>query len=395
MSQPKIAVLLSRFPYPLDKGDKLRAFHQLKYLSKFYKIYLFALSDIRVTEPQIEPLKEICESIQIYKLSKFSIFKNSFKSIFKLLPIQVGYFYSDKLKRRFEHDLNRIKPDLVYAQLSRTALYTKDLDLPKIIDFQDAFSANYKRMSIQSKGIKRIFYKRESRLMSAFEQQMASWFDATTIITEADRNDLSFQPNDVHVVPNGVDCSHFKRLEMDALFDIVFVGNLSYAPNRNAVQYLVENIFPKLKHIKPDIQIAIVGASPNSTLKKYENENITISGWVDDIREAYSCAKVFVAPLFTGAGMQNKLLEAMCMNIPCVTTTLASTSLGATDEQELLVANDVQEFVQKIVLLLENESRRISLREKANKFVKSTYQWEQVNVRLKNLIDAVITKQQS
>jgi glycosyltransferase involved in cell wall biosynthesis len=121
-------------------------------------------------------------------------------------------------------------------------------------------------------------------------------------------------------------------------------------------------------------------------LKKYESNNIHLSGWHDDIRVAYASARLFVAPLFTGAGLQNKLLEAMSMKVPSITTSIVNASLHATENKEVIIANTTEEFVSKIIQLLDNPEQQIQLASQAYEFVSKKYGWDQSNQQLVDLL---------
>jgi glycosyltransferase involved in cell wall biosynthesis len=386
LNRKKIAIILSRFPYPLDKGDKLRAFNQIKYISKFHDIFLFALNEASVSKIDYDMVAPYCKEIKVYKLRKLEIVIQSFLSLFKSIPVQVGYFYSPSIHRKMTNTIKQINPDTVYCQLSRTALYGKDLPFNKVIDFQDAFSMNYDRMQRNMSGIQQLFYKRESLRMKQFETSMLQWFDTTTIISEHDKSNLASQPNTTIVISNGVDLDYFQPQSITKTVDLLFLGNLSYQPNRAAVDFLIQHIMPALIKIRPTIKLNIAGAAMAEELKKYESSNIHLSGWHDDIRVAYASATLFVAPLFTGAGLQNKLLEAMSMKLPSITTSIVNASLHATENKEVIIANTTEEFVSKIIQLLDNPEQQIQLASQAYEFVSKKYGWDQSNQQLVDLL---------
>lgn len=388
----RVAVILSRFPYPLDKGDKLRAFHQLKYLSQYHDIYLYSLHTEPIGEEAFKKIKPFCKEICLYNISYFSIFKGVLFSLLNKYPIQVGYFFSGNIRKKIAEDISTKEIETVYCQLSRTALYAKDFKGHKVIDFQDAFSVNYKRLSENTSGIYRMFYKREYSTMLAFEQKMLSWFDSCTIISAFDKTQIPGEYHKIEVVPNGVDTDYFSLkskglpAQLTKKYDLVFVGNLSYLPNKNAVFYLVKNIYPLLKKLSPDITINIAGADTPREIYDLANEHITVSGFVKDIRDVYAEARIFAAPLFTGAGLQNKILEAMAMEVPCITTAVVNSSLNAREDQHLLIANNEQEFVAKIISLLTSEDVQAEMSREARNFVKENYSWEKANQKLKALL---------
>lgn len=381
----KIAIILSRFPYPLDKGDKLRAYHQIKYLSKFHDIYLYTLCSQPVKQNELDELNLFCKDIHTFQLNKLDILIQTFLCFVRGIPVQVGYFFSPSINKKISASIIKLKPDTVYCQLSRTAFYGKDLPFKKVIDLQDAFSTNYERIQNNYSGLLKYFYKRESQCMKAFEMKMTTWFDETTIISEFDKDKIKVIPNRIAVVSNGVDTNYFKPDTRAKTSDILFCGNLAYLPNKNAVKFLLEKIAPNLISTNPHIRIAVIGSN-GEDFKKYESDHIHIHGWINDIREAYASSKIFVAPLFTGAGLQNKLLEAMSMGLPCITTSITNASLMGVEDKHLLIANDVNEFVEKIRVLLDHENMQNEISTQARIFVEENFCWDKVNEKLLKLL---------
>jgi glycosyltransferase involved in cell wall biosynthesis len=164
--------------------------------------------------------------------------------------------------------------------------------------------------------------------------------------------------------------------EIEKIHDIAFIGNMGYVPNVEGARYLVQELLPKLIKKYPNIKILIAGARPTALVQSFSSKNVTVTGWVEDIRIAYASANIFVAPLFLGSGQQNKILEAMSMEVPCITTNLVNNAIGAKDDSAIILADDANAFVKKIESLLDNptEIQRIGIAGK--EFVKDNYSWE-------------------
>lgn len=379
-------MILSRFPYPLDKGDRLRAYHQLRFLSQHYDIFLYCLHRGALEEPDRKIIAAYCTQLTIYPLSLFAIGKGIVWSLFKNLPVQVGYFFSPAIKKPLQADLRKHGIDTVYCQLSRTALYAQDVDLYKVIDFQDAFSTNYLRLSENTGGFYRWFYHREHRTMKAFELQILHWFNRCTIISQFDKEQIDPVTNKIVTVSNGVDTGYFQPKIKAKKYDIVFVGNLSYLPNKTAALYLIKKLLPLLKAQKPSIRINIAGADTPKELFLLSDENVTVSGFAEDIRDVYQDAKIFVAPLFTGAGLQNKILEAMSSGVPCVTTPIVNASVEAEQGSEILIADDEQTFCDHIFHLLHDEELQQKISYAARIFVEKQFSWQRANEKLLGIL---------
>jgi sugar transferase (PEP-CTERM/EpsH1 system associated) len=386
MGKKKLAILLSRFPYPLDKGDKLRAYHQLVYLSSRFDIYLYCLADEEINENDRAIIQQLCAEIHVYCIPNYKRITQGIVSVLKNEPFQVGYFYSANVKKEIEILIIKLNPDIIYCQLSRMAKYAVGFTNKKAVDYQDAFSKNYVRIASQSNGIKKWFYQYESNAMQNFETKIASWFDATAIISTFDKNALVLENNKTHVIGNGVDFDYFTPQQTEKKYDVVFCGNINYLPNELAVKFIIEKIAPLLIKKIPTIQIAIAGKYDGSYFKTFATNNIHILGWQQDMRKAYAASKLFVAPLFTGAGIQNKLLEAMSMQIPCITTSVANASLQANIE-EIEIANTDTEFANAIIKLLAIETLRNTMAIKARQFIEKNYNWNIENEKLFQLLN--------
>ena len=147
----KLFVLLSRFPYPLEKGDKLRAFHQIKELSKQHEIVLCALSDQKVAQSSIDKLQEYCKAIHIIKLPKWKIYWNLFwQLLFTDKSLQVVYFYNKSAQKKINRIITEYQPDHIYGQLIRVAEYIKNIPIPKTLDYMDALARGMERRIAQS-----------------------------------------------------------------------------------------------------------------------------------------------------------------------------------------------------------------------------------------------------
>ena len=179
----KILVLLSRIPYPLDKGDKLRAYHQIKNLSKNHKIYLIALNESKAHPDAYENLKKYCSHIKFIKLSRFRIYLNIFLCFFQNKPFQIAYFYSKKVQKQINGVIDDFKPDHIYCQLIRMAEYAKHSDIPKTLDYMDALSKGIKRRIETSELYLRWILKMEGKRVMRYEHHIFKHFDFKTIIS--------------------------------------------------------------------------------------------------------------------------------------------------------------------------------------------------------------------
>ena len=389
----KIFVLLPRIPYPLEKGDKLRAYNQIKQLAKNNEIVLCALNDNKKVDEQqaFQALQPYCSSINFIKLSKPRILLGLIRAFMKGLPMQCGYFYNRKAAKKVDALIAKHQPELLYGQLVRVAEYIRHKDLPKAIDYQDVFSYGMKRRRDIANFITRPVYNMEYQRLCRYESKVFDEFEVKTIISQPDRELIPHpRHNEILIIPNGVDHKFFKPRQEEKKYDIVFTGNMSYAPNVNAVDYLANEILPLVWKQLPDAKMYIAGATPDPKVKKAACDGIIVSGWLDDIRDAYAQSKVFIAPMRIGTGLQNKLLEAMSMGLPAITTPLANASLGAKPNEEILVGSNAEELAQHIVTLLTDTPKAEHIAKAGYDFTNRVYDWGKATEILENAMKTTL-----
>ena len=385
-----ILVVLPRFPYPLDKGDKLRAYHQIVELAKRHEVYLFALSHKRVPHDAYDHLNTICTAVDYVCIHWWESAWGVLKAFLANNPLQAGYWTSRRARQAYIRWERQVQPDVVYCQMVRTIPTIERSSCRKVLDFQDALSLNTRRRMEYSHGPLRWILRYECRALQRYEQQALALFDATTVIAPADRDTIS--PS-VHLVPNGVDTCYFSmehaesgQEEMPRHYSIVFTGNMSYAPNVDAACWLVKEIMPLVWRRNPyGVNVLIAGADPKPAVKALAGNKVTVSGRLDDIRAAYASARMFVAPMRIGSGMQNKLLEAMSMGLPCVTTTIAATPLGAVPWQHLLVGDSADEIADRIAKLTIEETHD-AIADGGQRFVRERFSWHAAVKPLENIL---------
>ncbi len=391
----KLFVLLSRFPYPLEKGDKLRAFHQIKELSKHHEITLCALSDQKVEQASIDKLQEYCKSIHVIRLPKWKIYWNLFwQLLFTDKSLQVVYFYNKSTQKKITKLIQEHQPDHIYGQLIRVAEYIKNIPVPKTLDYMDALARGMERRIALSPFYIKWFLTTETTRLKRYEHQIFDAFDNLTIISEQDKNLIVHIKNDaIQIIPNGVDYEMFKFQEnAEKKYDLIFTGNMAYPPNIDSVIYLVNEVMPLVWKKYPDIKLVIAGAEPDKKVLQLASKNVEVTGWVKDITSYYAAAKIFIAPMQIGTGLQNKLLEAMAMKLPCVTSQLANNALGAEHQNSILIGNEPEEYYEHIISLLENKNLYYNIATSGYDFVKKNYTWEGTTQKLNELI--INTKKQ-
>ena len=179
----------------------------------------------------------------------------------------------------------------------------------------------------------------------------------------------------------------YRPREIEKQYELLFTGNMAYPPNIESAVFLVNRVLPLVwKHL-PQATLAIVGATPAERVQSLASANVRVTGWVDDISEYYARAKVFVAPMLINTGLQNKLLEAMSMRLPCITSQLANNAIGGTPGKDLIVCSDPDQYAAAIVDLLTDQAKAARITEAGRRLVRDKYSWECATQPLVDLVE--------
>lgn len=389
---PRLAVVTPRFPLPLNKGDRLRIYHQLEVLNDHFNIDLHCLTFQHISPEMQEELSSRCDTLTLYRLNRIKALSRMVWAPFSRRPFQVLLFTDRKLKRQMRTKILAQSPDVLLAQMVRTAEYVKDLDeVPHVLDIMDTLHAGAQREAERAPFWKRPLLKEEGRRLLRYEHRMPNYFDLCTIISKQDRDLLPHPDRDtVAIVPNGVDTAYFHpEANTTPLacapveYDVSFCGNLGYAPNVVAAKFLAEEVAPVFaKQFGRPLKLLICGAQPSPSVKALAGPHIDVIGNVPDIRSGYLAAPVFVAPMLVNTGLQNKLLEAMALERACVTTERALSALGTDTPECILTAEDASSFAQAIHRLLESKTGLQTRGKLSRELVVSEFSWKAATATL-------------
>ena len=390
----KILVALSRFPWPTNKGDKLRAWHQLIGMSNKNEVHVFCLTDEVVQPQDLEKAKTVFASVHVFNLSKIDVLTRLSLATFQKIPFQVAYFSDRKAIAEFKSLVHQINPDIVYCQLARMAEFCRDIEnCRKVIDYQDAFSIGLERRIANEPWWKKYVVSMEAKRLKTYESQILEDFEQRTMISEQDAKLIAHPLNtSLQIIPNGVDTDFYKPEPRARVIDLLFTGNMQYEPNVNCVIYVVDKVIPLLTKEFPHIQFVAAGMNPAKELQQIKSRHLQLTGWVDDLRSYYQVSRIFIAPMQIGIGMQNKILEAMSMGLPVITTTLANNAIGAIHGKEIWIANTPEKVAEAISYLLNNTELAINIGHNARKLMVEQFSWDKQNAKLIRLMDACVSE---
>lgn len=391
----KVLYLCHRVPYPPDKGDKIRAFHQIRALAKHHRVHLLTLSDGPL--PDLTPLQEICERVEVFPVSRPAAFMRSALGVLRPRPLTLSFFESAELRRRVEKLAASESFDVIVAYCSAMAPYVEPFaGIPAVLDMVDVDSAKWEQYSRFARGVLRPVYALEARRLRAYEASLAERFERVVLATGNEaRLYKSFAPDaKVVAVPNGVDFDFFHPLELPKSEKpaLVFTGQMDYFANVDGVEFFAREVFPRLRGRFPDVEMLIVGRSPVPAVRALgELPGVQVTGAVGDVRPFLARAWVFVAPLRIAQGVQNKVLEAMAMNVPVVCSDRVHAGLsegGFRHGRDLLVAQGAEAFEKCIGGLIEDPEARQRLAENARQRLAVGYRWSSNLERFEEVLAA-------
>lgn len=391
----KILLISFDFPYPPSGGSISRDYNLIKQLSKNNDIYWINRT-IR-GKPKDEYIKEMekyCKIIKIVEWNYGHTIIGLIKSFFTKEPYIIHRFASQYMTDLVHQVLKNNIFDLIlcdHIYLSQYLPHEIELHVPTIPNNEDNGFTYYKRLSETNGLIRPFFAKLQWRKMLNYEVNVYQRFcvDITTSDTEKNIIMKYLKGVKIGVVKNGVDVDYFKPMKRTNMENnIIYTAWFKYYPNQQAVIEFVKDVFPLLKAKIPDIKFYIVGKEPPKRVHELSKINgIVVTGEVEDVRPYLANADVAVIPLKVGGGTRLKILEAMAMGIPVISTKLGAEGLDVKEDENILIADDHEDFAQKIYEIITDKqlSKRIS--DSAIKFVEENYTWEKIGEDICNFIN--------
>jgi sugar transferase (PEP-CTERM/EpsH1 system associated) len=372
-----ICFVTARFPFPISKGDTLRAYYEIRELSRNHSVHLIAVAEAPVAESALREMQKYCTGIDVVRVGRARSFATvAALGIGSRLPLQVLYFLAPELRLQVVRAAKRQKFDVIHAMTIRVAPAVFAVPhVPVVVDFMDSLAANIATRRALVGPLKRRVYDLELVRVTAYEREVAERAAGGLVIAELDRNAIG-RP-ELAIIPNGVDLDAF-RFHAGERDDatLIFTGNMGYQPNVDAVTWFAAEIWPALKAARPDLRFQIVGARPTPSVSALGRvPGIEVTGRVDSMVPFLHRATVAVCPIRCGSGMQNKLLEAMATGAPVVTTDFANRGIGATNGRDVLAAADGPQFIEAVLRLVADPKLRARQARAAQVWVEATYGW--------------------
>ena len=389
----KSILLISRCPpYPLHFGDRLIIWHLTRELAeRGYTIDLLALYNRADDTDSIGQYRERFRHIELIAEER----RSGEKYLRRLLDPSLRFArrpqmsFNPQLWRAISNCLERRHYDLVhcFGSVSVYEYHPLFADLPNLITPYESYAVYLSSAARQGQLSARL----RLPIARRFESWMYTPYDRTVVIAEKDRQMLlSLRPQlNIEVIPNGIELERFPwkgaGRERNTL---LFLGNFDYRPNLDAARLLIQRLMPQIWRELPETKLLLVGNNPADWMRALADDRIEITGRVPDVQPYLARATAFVCPLRIGAGLKNKVLEALAIGIPLVATPLSLDGIAVRHGHSAIVA-EVNEFADATAALLRDEKLQAQLSQQGRQLVENEYTWDRAATRYERLFDEI------
>ena len=390
--RPRVLFLSYRFPYPLIGGDRIKSYYLIRHLSEIADVDLIALDEAHSATPETLPELEQLANVQLLEFDKPRAMRRVAKAIVTSEPIEFAYYDDPTMQRAVDRALTTNKYDLIICFFLRTAKFVRHhTATPKLLVAEDA------RVILEERATERFSVFRglgdqlqylvrkidATRLRGYEPRAMAEGFTRVTFVSKVDEHRiLAANPKlPTAILSNGVALEEFKFYGGEREDKLIFFGYLGTYHNIQMARRLLKHIYPKIREVSPQTKLVIAGKSPDAELRKLieRTPGAELHADVKDIRPYLHSAKVLVHAQTVGAGIQNKLLEAMAVGTPIVTTPVGSSGIaGLEDNVHALIRTTDQEIIEATLSLLKNDEKSLRLARNARELIAARYTWEHV-----------------
>lgn len=383
-----ILFLSTRSPYPLISGHSLRTYHILKGAAQNHNVTFVTfvqLPEHEFKKENLDHLKGFCKAVYPFEipadLSRITFAKMLFLNLFSSLPFVAQKYDAPLMRQQIREIIQTEHIDLVHVDMLPLAAYINEFEnLPKILVNHNVESVRlYRWFRTEPNLVKKAYLGIQCLKLKAFEQSAMNKFDGCVVVSELDRELLIKMGvrSKLFVVPNGTNTKFFKPNNGKVVENsVLWIGHMDVHTNKDAVLYFWKDIYPILKKKYPQVKMTFVGTAPPKEIADATKSDghVRVTGFVDDIRPYIEEAAVMVVPIRIGSGTRLKILDAMAMGKAIVSTSVGCEGINVSDGENIVIADNREDFASKTIELLKNPDTRINLERNAIELVK-TYDW--------------------
>ena len=384
----KILIVSPWYPWPPFDGGRIRVLETMRYLSRHHQVTLLATVMSADEADDGGRLQEICQHVETSVLSPraWPVARRLAKGLLGRMPVVQNFYHDPRLAERLRRLTSRHYYDVIQIEFSYAASYVRAVDpscgAKTVLSLHNVESLRFGREGNLGLRLDRRFAAAWDRMFHGlWEQQAIRTFDGIVSVSEPERAWVLARVPEavVELIPNGVDTDHFRPQappDPGAPPRLVFTGAMHYPPNVDAALWFTEQIWPRLRRLVPDLCFEIVGRDPDPrVIALGRTPGVVVTGAVADVRPYIASARGVVVPLRAGGGTRLKILEAMAMARPVVSTALGAEGLTIAPGHNILIANDAEGFAAHVLALLGSAERAALLGQAGRHLVEARYRW--------------------
>ncbi len=390
----RILVITDSLPYPLYSGDRLRVYNLLRRMADQHEVSLATLNESPENSAESimhlqSFLKHVVAAPEVHR-RRAAYLPGLLRFALRGVPVELYFKHSDLLVQEIAALVRQEQFDIIQFEHSHMGLYVEQLppeDRSRhVMVYHNAMFQQYDRIarhetSLARKGRAWL----HSIMLRRWEPRHGERFDRCIAVSEVDR-DLLLAENPrlrIEIVPNGVDTTLHQPLPPEAADPaVMFVGKMSYPPCTDAAVYLGRELFPALQQRIPGLQLWLVGREPVPAVTRLERPGIHVTGQVESVVPYYERCQVALVPLRSGGGTRLKILEAMALGRPVVSTTVGAEGLDVTDGEDILIADHPEDFIEKTYQVMTDDALRDRLVANGRALVERCYSWDSLTAKL-------------
>ncbi|MEN6520991.1 MAG: glycosyltransferase family 4 protein [Armatimonadota bacterium] len=396
----KILFLTQLFPYPPVCGGTIRSCNILRHLGVKHDVVLVSFVREDPTAEQMGVAASFCREVHTVPIRRSAAANVKFavRSLFSHDPFIIARDRVAEMQRTVDGLLAPGGFDMVYVDHLQMAQYMDRWDhIPWVLDEHNVEWKIIERMAqgerLSAKGL---YAAIEWKKLKKWELSACEKADLILTVTETDKATLLSErrsSGNITCIPIGVDFDSFPRAGLSPnARNILSIGTMSWPPNIDSILYFADEIYPEIKSRSDGVKLVIAGSKPPGSIKRLSrlDNTIEVTGFVHDLSALTSEAAVFIVPLRSGSGLRVKILNAMAMGLPVVSTSVGCEGIGAEHGRHLLIADTPQAFSDAVLRLLSDFGLRKQLAEAGREFVLSNYGWDSIWDRLDKALDTLV-----
>lgn len=375
---------------------RVRSYNLIPRLARRHEIFLVCLAGSAEEEARIQSLQTFCKDIRCVRHHAFPAILRSGLSLATRVPLRLAYFFSTSMRNAVCKAAADFSPDLIYLERWRALQYIPaDTQLPILCDPTDSMLLYNQRLLRTGSWYEKVLASAEALKFLRYEPRLSARATINAFCSSVDLECVRSRAPQSRfaIIPNGVDCEqfYFKDSSGEDAATVIFTGSFTHSPNRHAMKFFIQRIFPIIKRRVPRTRLVIVGNEARRRIGELSGDpSMEIVDFVPDLRPALAKATVAIAPLTFGVGVTNKVLEAFATGTAVVASPVACGDLPVWDGEHLLLANDATEFAEKVIRLLVDRGFRQYLARNARSLVEQHYDWEIVANRMEGLMQELV-----